>query len=172
MIKITSFQDRLAQKWSNQIKTDFSAMRLSWCDFEWPTCYGQNNHADLGTVIGLDIWRQITHQFAGSSKTRSVSLIKQIMSLAECNVDKSNDVLQQGDRWLECISKYEVVTGEKVTDTVKITFVLQNVKKAISLSLCMSVAVILLLGHKFIPSSPTTSTMQCQQTHEASISSP
>ena len=38
---------------------------------------------DSGAVTGLEIWGQVTILFAGSAKTRTVSLLKQIMAPAE-----------------------------------------------------------------------------------------
>ena len=88
----------------------------------------RTSDSDLGAVTGLEIWRQMSIHFAGSAKTRTVSLLKQIMSPVEWNAEKSKDVIQQYYRWLELISKYEAISSEKITDTVKITLALQNVK--------------------------------------------
>ena len=43
----------------------------------------RTSNSDSGAVTGLDIWRQRTHWFAGSSKTRTVSLLQHIMSSVE-----------------------------------------------------------------------------------------
>ena len=48
------------------------------------------------------------------------------MSLAEWNVEKSKDVIQQYYQWIELISKYEAPSNEKISDTVKITLALQK----------------------------------------------
>ena len=72
-------------------------------------------------------WRQMSIHCAGSAKTRTVSFFKQIMSPVEWNAEKSKDVIQQYHHWLELISKYEAVSSEKISDTVKITLALQNV---------------------------------------------
>ena len=53
---------------------------------------------------------------------------------------------------MERISKYEALNGEKITDTVKITLALQNVRGNLAPSA--------LRGHKFILFSSTTSTTQ------------
>ena len=58
--------------------------------------------------------------------TRTVSLLKQIMSLAEWNVEKSKDITQQYYHWLKLISKYDVFSCERISDTVKITLELQQ----------------------------------------------
>ena len=71
----------------------------------------------------------MTYQFAGSAKTMTVSLLKQIMSLVDWNVVKSKDVFRQCYHyWQECIAKYEALSGEKVTDIVKIALPHQNVR--------------------------------------------
>ena len=62
--------------------------------------------SDSGAVTGLEIWRQMSIHFAGSAKTRTASLLKQIMSPVEWNAEKSKVVIQQYYRWLELISKY------------------------------------------------------------------
>ena len=63
-----------------------------------------------------------------------MSLLKQITSPAE-------DVIQQCCHWLELISKYEAsVSGEKVSDTIKITLALQNVRGNLAQSLNVSVS--------------------------------
>ena len=76
--------------------------------------------------------------FAGSAKTRTVSLLEQIMSPVEWNAEKSKDVIQQYYHWLELISKYEAISSEKISDTVKITLALQNVKGNLAQSLNVS----------------------------------
>ena len=76
----------------------------------------------------------------GSAKTRTVSLLKQIMSPVEWNAEKSKDVIQQYYHWLELISKYEAISSEKITDTVKITPALQNVKGNLAQSLNVSIS--------------------------------
>ena len=76
----------------------------------------RTSNSDSGAVAELEIWRHMTHHFTGSSKTRKVSLLKLIMSPAEWNVEKSKDIIQQCYHWLELISKYEALNGEKVSD--------------------------------------------------------
>ena len=58
----------------------------------------------------------------------------------EWNVEKSKDVTQQYHHWLELISKYEALNGEKVSDTIKITLALQNVRGNLAQSLNVSVS--------------------------------
>ena len=95
---------------------------------------------DLGAVTGLEIWRQMSIHFAGSAKTRTVSLLKQIMSPVEWNAEKSKDVIQQYYHWLELTPKYEAISSEKISDTVKITLALQNVKGNLAQSLNVSIS--------------------------------
>ena len=95
----------------------------------------------------------MTRQFARSSKPRTVSLLKQIMSAVEWNVAKSKDVIQQCYHWLELISKYEALSGEKITDRVKITLALQNIRGNPAQSLNVNISD--LRGHRFIPFSST-----------------
>ena len=77
--------------------------------------------------------------FAGSAKTRTVSFLKQIMSPVGWNAEKSKDVIQQYYHWLELISKYEAISSEKISDTVKITLALQNVKGNLAQSFNVSI---------------------------------
>ena len=63
------------------------------------------SYSDSGAVTGLEVWRQVTHPFAWSLKTRTRLLPKQIMSPVEWNFKKLKDVLQQYFHWLELISK-------------------------------------------------------------------
>ena len=100
----------------------------------------RTSDSDSGSVTGLEIWRQMSIHIAGSAKTRTVSLLKQIMSPVEWNAEKSKDVIQQYDHWLELISKYEAISSEKITDTVKITLALQNVKENLAQSLNVSIS--------------------------------
>ena len=79
------------------------------------------------------------------------------------------DVIQQYYHWLELISKYETLSGEKITDRVKITLALQKVRGTLAQSLNVSVSD--LRGHRFIPFSSTTPITH-QWTKEASIRSP
>ena len=101
----------------------------------------RTSDSDSGSVTGLEIWRQMSIHFAGSAKTRTVSFLKQIMSPVEWNAEKSKDVIQQYYyHWLELISKYEAISSEKITDTVKITLALQNVKGNLAQSLNVSIS--------------------------------
>ena len=100
----------------------------------------RTSDSDSGAVTGLEIWRQMSTHFAGSAKTRTVSLLKQIMSPVEWNAEKSKDVIQQYYHWLELISKYEAISSEKISDTVKITLALQNVKGNLAQSLNVSIS--------------------------------
>ena len=100
----------------------------------------RTSDSDSGAVTGLEIWRQMSIHFAGSAKTRTASLLKQIMSPVEWNTEKSKDVIQQYYHWLELISKYEAISSEKITDTVKITLALQNVKGNLAQSLNVSIS--------------------------------
>ena len=100
----------------------------------------RTSDSDSGAVTGLEIWRQMSIHFAGSAKTRTVSLLKQIMSPVEWNAEKSKDVIQQYYHWLELISKYEAISSEKISDTVKITLALQNVKGNLAQSLNVSIS--------------------------------
>ena len=82
------------------------------------------------------------------------------------DAEKSKDVIQQYYHWLELISnfsKYEAVSSEKISDTVKITLALQNVirmSKETLLSPSMSASAIPQHGLKFMHFWSTTSTMQ------------
>ena len=100
----------------------------------------RTSDSDSGAVTGLEIWRQMSIHFAGSAKTRTVSLLKQIMSPVEKNAEKSKDVIQLCYHWLELISKYEAISSEKITDTVKITLALQNVKGNLAQSFNVSIS--------------------------------
>ena len=100
----------------------------------------RTSDSDSGAVTGLEIWRQMSVHFAGSAKTRTVSLLKQIMSPVEWSAEKSENVIQQHYHWLELISKYEAVNSEKISDTVKITLALQNVKGNLAQSLNVSIS--------------------------------
>ena len=62
------------------------------------------------------------------------------MPPVEWNAEKSKDVIQQYYHWLELISKYEAISSEKITDTVKITLALQNVKGNLAQSLNVSIS--------------------------------
>ena len=62
------------------------------------------------------------------------------MSPVEWNAEKSKDVIQQYYHWLELISKYEANSSEKISDTVKITLALQNVKGNLAQSLNVSIS--------------------------------
>ena len=73
----------------------------------------RTSDSDSGAVTGLEIWRQMSIHFAGSAKTRTVALLKQIMSPVEWNAEKSKDVIQQYFHWLELISKHEAVSSER-----------------------------------------------------------
>ena len=42
--------------------------------------------------------------------------------------------------WLELISRYEAISSDKITDTVKITLALQNVKGNLAQSLNVSIS--------------------------------
>ena len=61
--------------------------------------HGQKDHEDLKLRFRRShrtrdlAGRQVTHKLARSSKTRMVSLLKQITSPVEWNVEKSKDVL-------------------------------------------------------------------------------
>ena len=67
-------------------------------------------------------------------------MLKQITSLAEWNIEKSKDVIQQCYDSLEFTSKHEALSGEKVSDTVKITLALQNVRGNLAQSSDVSVS--------------------------------
>ena len=58
----------------------------------------------------------------------------------EWNAEKSKDVIEQYYHWLELISKYEAISSEKISDTVKITLALQNVKGNLAQSLNVSIS--------------------------------
>ena len=62
------------------------------------------------------------------------------MSPVEWNAEKSKDVIQQYYHWLELISKHEAISSEKISDTVKITLALQNVKGNLAQSLNVSIS--------------------------------
>ena len=100
----------------------------------------RTSDSDSGAVTGLEIWRQMSIHFAGSAKTPTVSILKQIMSPVEWNAEKSKDVIQQYYHGLELISKYVAISSEKITDTVKITLALQNVKGTLAQSLNVSIS--------------------------------
>ena len=100
----------------------------------------RTSDSDSGAIAGLEIWRQMSIHFAGSAKTRTVSLLKKIMSPVEWNAEKSKDVIQQYYHWLELNSKYEAISSEKITDTVEITLALQNGKGNLAQSLNVSIS--------------------------------
>ena len=103
-------------------KTDSSrrnqlcSKRLSFCatdtssgDFRRPKCHGQKNHAGLKSGFSRNRW---TGDLASNDsairrviKTRTVSLLKQITSPVEWNVEKSMDVLSSAiTGWSSCQS--------------------------------------------------------------------
>ena len=129
----------------------------------------RTSDSDSGAVTGLEIWRQMSIYFAGA-KTRTASLLKQIMSPVEWNAEKSKDVIQQCYHWLELISKYEAVSSEKISDSVKITLALQ-MSKGTLLSLSTSASAIPQRGLRFMHFWSTTSTMQFLLTSSPPISS-
>ena len=100
----------------------------------------RTSDSDSGAVTGLEIWRHMSIHFAGSVKTRTVSLHKKITSPVEWSAEKSKDVTQQCYHWLELISKYEAISSEKISDTAKITLALQNVKGNLTQSLNVSLS--------------------------------
>ena len=170
--EITSLKNELEQMQSTLLKADFFLRyTLLHATSGDPNVLVrrimQTSNSGSGAVTGLESWRQMTYQFAGSSKTRMVTLLRQIMLPVEWNVEKSNDVTQQCYRWLELISKYEAINGENVTDKRKITLALQNVRGNLAQPLtCQCQRATSLNGHKFILFSSTTSTMQHQWTQK------
>ena len=83
------------QNWSrrNQLCSRLSQVYLASCDIRRPNVMvrriTRTSDSDSGAVTGLEIWRQMSIHFAGSAKTRTVSLLKQIMSPVEWNAEKS-----------------------------------------------------------------------------------
>ena len=138
--ELDKLNSKLEQKKSALLKADFflryTLLRATSGD---PNVM-RTSDSDSGSVTGLEIWRHISIHFAGSAKTWPVSLLKQIMSPVEWNAEKSKDVIQQYYHWLELISKYEAISSEKITDTVKITLALQNVKGNLAQSLNVSIS--------------------------------
>ena len=139
--EIDKLNSKLEQKRSALLKADFFLRyTLLHATSGYPNVMVRRimrtSDSDSGAVTGLEIWRQMSIHFAGSAKTRTVSLLKQIMSPVEWNAEKSKDVIQQYYHWLELISKYEAISSEKITDTVKITLALQNVKGNLAQSQC------------------------------------
>ena len=120
----------------------------------------QTSDSDSGAVTGLETWRQMSSHFAGSAKTRTVSLLKQIMSPVEWNAEKSKDVNQQCYRWLELISKYEAVNSEKISQTLSRSPSLFRISMETLLNPSMSASAILHHGLKFTHFWSITSTMQ------------
>ena len=110
--KTKTLKDKLEQKTSIQLKADF----ILWYSLLHVTSgdphvmvgrITRTSNLDSGAVTVLEIWRHMRHRCAGSAKTRTVSLLKQIMSPAESNVEESKDVIQQYYHWLKLISKYD-----------------------------------------------------------------
>ena len=143
-VEITELKERLEQKIYSGQSGCFLVMHSASCGFRVSKCHGRKDHemsnSDSGAVIGLETWRQMSHHFAESARTRMVSLLKQIMSPAEWNDEKSVDVIQQHYHWLEFIPKYAAISSDKIADTVNITLALQNVRGNPAQSLNVSVS--------------------------------
>ena len=121
--------DKLEQKKSNMLKADF-CLRYTLLHVQLLAIqihHGQTDHADFKPRfrrLFLD-WRfgvkwhvsRQDQQEPGWYHCPSRSWVA-----AARNVNKSQYVLQQCYHWLELISKYEALNGEKVTNTVKINF--------------------------------------------------
>ena len=72
------------------------AIQMSWLS-EAGELHMRNQ---LQPLTGLELWRQMIHQFAGSAKTCMVNLLRQTMVPIEWNSKKSRDVLLQNHHWL------------------------------------------------------------------------
>ena len=80
--EIAKLKETLEQKKSTLLKVDFflcyTLLHVTSGD---PNVMVRRimrtSNSDSGAVTGLDTWHQVTHHLAGSSKTRTVSLLKQ-----------------------------------------------------------------------------------------------
>ena len=121
-VEITSLKEKLEQEISTLLKVDFVFCNTLFIRQQaTPKCHGQKDHEDFKTQIqalSLD-WRfgvKWHINLQGHQTPKTVSLLKQIVNPVELNVHKWKGVLRRCYRWLELISKYEALKGEKVTD--------------------------------------------------------
>ena len=96
--EIIDLKAKLEQKKSTQLKADyFLRYTLLHATSGDPNVMVRRimrtSDSDSGAVTGLEIWRQMSIHFAGSAKTRTVPLLKQIMSPVEWNAEKSKDII-------------------------------------------------------------------------------
>ena len=91
--------------------------------------------SDSDVVTGLEIWRQMAVTCAGSAQTWVVTLLKQIKTPTEWNLERSPNVLQMYHHWLELISKRESLSSEKIASSIRITLALDNVRGLLALSI-------------------------------------
>ena len=108
------------------------AMHLASCDIRRYKRHGEKDHANF--TCGIRRYHR-THDLPSSdssirrfSEDKDGHLLKQIMPPVEWPSEKFKDVGQRHHHWLDLVSKYEALCGEKVTDTVRITLALQAVK--------------------------------------------
>ena len=99
----------------------------------------RTSSSDSDVVTGLEIWRQTAVTCAGSTQTRVVTLLKQIITPTEWNPEKSTDVLQVYHHWLELISKYKSLNSEKIASSIEITLALQNARGPLANALSLDI---------------------------------
>ena len=95
------------------------ARHFASCNDRRPKCHGQKNHMNVKLRFRCSHWiGNLASRKLGRSHCSSRS--RRFTALVEWNVEMSKDVLQQYDHWMELISKYEAVSGDEITDAVKI----------------------------------------------------
>ena len=65
--------------------------------------------SDSDVVTGLELWKQMAVTYVRSAQTQIVALLKEILTPAEWNPERSPNVLQMYRHWLKLISKYEAL---------------------------------------------------------------
>ena len=93
--------------------------------------------SDSGAVTGLEFWRQMSVHFARSAKTKTVSLLKVCHRWSGM---QRRQRMSLSSTIIGVPSKYEAISSEKISDTVKITLALQNVKGNLAQSLNVSIS--------------------------------
>ena len=114
------------------------------CDFRRPKRHGQKHHANVKLSLRRSHW---TGDLASNDSSVCRVIENQDGLIAQADhvtcwveVEKSKDVLQQYYHWMELISKYEALSGEKTTDAVTHTLTHQKDRSNLAQSLNISVS--------------------------------